>query len=250
MHQIMKKPGKRKTLFAVLCVLLLVQSNVSVVFAGGPSTNRQPPMTPGLAERLKHLTLDDAIDIAVHRNPDILRQLQEIQRNQGLVIQVRAALLPHLIMTGTFQQTDKKLLESGTGTTGAGGTTAGGTGTPTTGGTTGTGTGTTTNTQVFVPTTDSTGTVQTGVLNLSSLLSGSNVQEAQRNYNITIEVQQTLYNAALLPQYRQARFTRDAAYYQLREIVDTTVNTVKNPVLHRVARRGADQDSGGNHPPA
>ena len=36
--------------------------------------------------RLGHLTLDDAIDIALHRNPAILNQLQEIQRNFGMLI--------------------------------------------------------------------------------------------------------------------------------------------------------------------
>ena len=220
MHQIMKKPGNRKTRFAVLCSLLaLAQPNVPVALAGDTTINLHPPVTPTLAERLKHLTLDDAIDIAVHRNPDILRQLQEIQRTQGVVVEVRAALLPHLILAGTFQQTDQKLLQSGSGSsTGTGTTgTAGGTGT----------TGGATNTQIFVPTTNAAGNVQTGVLNLTQLFSGSNQSIAQRSYNISIEVQQTLYNAALLPQYRQARFTRDSAYYQLRETVDTTVNNVK-----------------------
>ncbi|MBE7211421.1 MAG: TolC family protein, partial [Gluconacetobacter diazotrophicus] len=37
----------------------------------------------------------------------------------------------------------------------------------------------------------------------------------------------TVYNAAIPPSIRQARFLRDAAYYALRETVDTTINTVK-----------------------
>ncbi len=96
-------------------------------------------MNAGLEARLKHLTLDDAIDIAVHRNPDILRQLQEIQRTQGVVVEVRAQLLPHLILTGTFQQEDQKLLEGGRG--GSTGSSSTGTGTTGTGVGTGTGTG-------------------------------------------------------------------------------------------------------------
>ena len=71
-----------------------------------------------LAGRLSHLTLDDAVELCLHRNPDILRQLQEIQRLQGLVIQVRAAAIPHLIATGTFEQEDRSLIQTQTGTSG------------------------------------------------------------------------------------------------------------------------------------
>ena len=42
-----------------------------------------------------------------------------------------------------------------------------------------------------------------------------------------MEVQQTIYNAGIPPSIRQARFLRDAAYYTLRETVDTTINNVK-----------------------
>ena len=43
-------------------------------------------MNGEIASRLGHLTLDDAIDIALHRNPAILTSLQEIQRTFGVVI--------------------------------------------------------------------------------------------------------------------------------------------------------------------
>ncbi len=221
----MKKPGNRKTLFALLCSLLVVQSQTPVALAGSdrPVINTHPPMTPSLAERLKHLTLDDAIDIALHRNPNILNQLQEIQRTQGLVVEVRGALLPHLILTGSFNQTDRKLLSGGGGSTGTGTTTGGTITTPTTG--TGTGTSTGTNLQnTNIPLVNNQGGI-VALLPAKDLLGSESTN--QRDYNITIEVQQTLYNAALLPQYRQARFTRDNAYYQLRETVDTTVNQVK-----------------------
>ena len=103
-----------------------------------------PPMTDALAERLKHLTLDDAIDIALHRNPQILNQLQEIQRLQGTFVQVRAAALPHVIATGTFSAEDSTLLGGvgassvGTTTAATGLTTGGLTGTTGVTGTTGT----------------------------------------------------------------------------------------------------------------
>ncbi len=163
---------------------------------------RRPLDTALLAGRLSHLTLDDAVDLALHRNPDILRQLQEIQRDKGLLIQVRAAALPHLVATGTFMQEDRSLLEQTSSGTISG-----------------------------IPPVYSTSFTPVNLNNIfneiftSSGLVGNTLPD--KNYDITLQVQQTVYNAAIPPQIRQARFTRNAQYYALREIVDMTVNTVK-----------------------
>ena len=228
----MKTCGIPAAVSAVASLLFLSPAFAPLAHAG-PNVPAPVPTTDALASRLSHLTLDDAIDIAIHRNPAILNQLQEIQRNQGVLVQVRAAALPQVIGAGTFTGTDRSLLTTSSGTSGSGSnaalnnlflrtlnpdgtkgvisgpqllgtlfggsnTAAGSTGTTTTGG--------------------------TG--SLSSLLGGTE-SEADRNYTVTVEVQQTLYNAAIPPQIRQARFQRDAAYYTLRETVDTTINTVK-----------------------
>ena len=199
-----------------------------------------------MAQRLKHLTLDDAIDIALHRNPQILNQIQEIQRLQGVFVQVRAAALPHVIATGTFSAEDRSLLGSegagGVGTTTSSSSLTGGGltgGTSTTGGTTG-GTGTTVGTTTggatggttslnnlsFLTTNNPNSLTPTGSIPLSEL-TGSSISENNKSYTISVEVQQTIYNAGIPPAIRQARFLRDAAYYTLRETVDTTINNVK-----------------------
>ncbi len=194
--------------------------------AGDAPGRRPGPTDPSLAERLSHLTLDDAIDIALHRNPQILGQLQEIQRLQGVFIEVRAAALPHLVAAGAFNQTDRSLSNSGGG--GSSGVFAGaGTSTGTVVGT-GTGTGAVGGNNLsnlnFVTQNSATG--QQGLLPFSSLFGGNSTTN-DKSYTITVQIQQTLYNAAIPPQIRQARFLRDAAYYSLRETVDTTINTVK-----------------------
>ena len=51
--------------------------------------------------------------------------------------------------------------------------------------------------------------------------------QADKSYTVTLQIQQTFYNAAIPASIRQAKFLRDAAYYALREQVDTTINTVK-----------------------
>ena len=193
-----------------------------------PPPRRPAPPDASLAARLSHLTLDAAIDIALHRNPQILQQLQEIQRLQGVFIEVRANALPHVVAAGSFTQTDRRLLQSGGSSTN--GVLAGaGTSTGTViGGGTGTGTGTTGNINNLNFVTQDSTTGQQGLLPISSLFGGSNgFSVSDKSYTVTVEVQQTVYNAAIPPAIRQARFLRDAAYYSLRETVDTTINTVK-----------------------
>ena len=238
---------RRRSSRAVLAVT--AAASLSLSFPPGASPVRAgdvPAAVPAakdpLAARLSHLTIDDAIDIALHRNPDILRQLQEIQRLQGVFVEVRAAALPALVVNGTFSSQDRNLLQGGIGNSATGGTNLLGLGTGV-----GTGTGTTdpnaaagalkpipgTN-PVIDPsrginlvTVDPNGTPN-NTIPYSSLFGSSGSSINNRSYNIQVSVQQTIYNAGVPPAIRQARFLRDAAYYQLRETVDTTVNTVKS----------------------
>ncbi len=219
---------------ARVAALVFAATFVPTAARSGDTPRRPTPTDATLASRLSHLTLDDAIDIALHRNPQILNQLQEIQRLQGVFIEVRSAALPHLIATGTFNQTDKSLTTSGSG--GGSSSLLSGTGTGTTGtGTIGTGTGTGTgaigtgtNINNLSLVTVNTATNTPGQpIPLSALFGGSGESINDKSYTITVEVQQTIYNAAIPPSIRQARFLRDAAYYALRETVDTTINTVK-----------------------
>ncbi len=214
---------------ALAATASLLFCNAAVVpLLGGDAPEHHLLNQDLLAQRLSHLTLDDAVDLALHRNPNILRNLQEIQRTKGLLIQVRAAAIPHLVATGTFNQVENSLLESTSSSVGSFG------GNP-----------------IYVePTTASGVPLNNGTaVNLSSIFnqilggstggaSGAGASGAaggllsaqgipDKNYDITIQVQQTLYDAHIPPQIRQARFLRDAQYYALRETVDTTVNQVK-----------------------
>lgn len=207
----MKTRCYRTALAAFACLSLL--SAAGRVRAANPAApdagpNSHPaPLNAEIASRLRHLTLDDAIDIALHRNPQILNALQEIQRNFGLFITARSTALPQLVANGTFQQTDRKLLESTSSSSGA-------------------------LTKALppgsvIPILDATSTSEVGALPIEALFGDSSRSQADRNYSVTLEIQQAIYNAGIPPAIRQARFLRDAAYYALREAVDTTVNTVK-----------------------
>ncbi|HEX5176061.1 MAG TPA: TolC family protein [Chthoniobacteraceae bacterium] len=59
------------------------------------------------------LTIERAVQIALAQNPQILKALQEIERTRGQVIEIRAQALPHIGLTASYNQLDRRLIESG-----------------------------------------------------------------------------------------------------------------------------------------
>ncbi len=152
----------------------------------------------------RSLTLDEAVQLALKQNPDILKALQDIQRTKGQIFQVAAQGVPNLIGTGNYLNTDNKLrqgLSSSSGNT----------------------------TSLFVPLIDPQTGVQTGVLDLNRLSSGSGSNSSLNNtYLLNIQLRQLIYNGgAVFAAVRGAKLTADNSFYQLRETVETVVNNVK-----------------------
>src|SRR5207302_10957504 len=59
------------------------------------------------------LTLDEAVQIALKQNPNILKALQQIEVTRGQIIEVRAEALPHVALTGDYSQEQRTLLQGG-----------------------------------------------------------------------------------------------------------------------------------------
>src|SRR5438270_1188822 len=82
--------------------------------------------------RVPTFTLDQAILTALQRNPALLNAEQEIKRTRGVIIQVRAQVLPQVTARANFEWIDPNLQGArifGTSTTGTNttpGTTTGG----------------------------------------------------------------------------------------------------------------------------
>jgi outer membrane protein len=153
------------------------------------------------------LTIDEAVQIAIKESPNILRQVQELKRTKGLVYQAQARLFPQVTASNSYTQTDPGLVTSTT-TTGA----------PNldllalpAGQTLRIGPGGTSN-LVSVP--------------INSLLSGQ--RQATESWTVQIQVTQLLYDGgATVASRRAARINEDAAYYTLRDLIDSTVQTVR-----------------------
>src|SRR6202035_3607960 len=99
-------------------------------FAGSEGTYGSATTSRG-GGKVPTFTLDQAILTALQRNPTLLNAEQEIKRTKGVIIQVRAQVLPQVNARANYDWIDPNL--SGARIFG---TTAGGTGT-TPGGTTG-----------------------------------------------------------------------------------------------------------------
>ncbi len=147
------------------------------------------------------LTLQDAIQKALASNPDIQKQLQEIQRTRGVILEVTGQALPNLVSNSSFTNTDNKLRTGGSG--GSSGIPSG---------------------LFVVP------LVNGGTLDLGNLFSsGSSISTGNSTWSVNVQVRQLIYNGgATGAAIRAAKLTRDNSYYQLRETVETVVGTVKN----------------------
>ncbi|XHR28490.1 MAG: TolC family protein [Chthoniobacteraceae bacterium] len=91
-----------------------------LLLAAASSLLGEPQPQPLLGRGTLPLTLDEAVQIAVRQNPDILKAKAEIERARGQIIEVRAQMLPQVVITGNYQQQDRRLIEgSSSSTTGS-----------------------------------------------------------------------------------------------------------------------------------
>src|SRR5216110_1290720 len=99
--------------------------------AFGGSDTRSASETRSVG-KIPTFTLNQAILTALQRNPALLNAEQEIKRTRGVIIQVRAQVLPQVNARANFEWTDPHLQgarvlgTSTTGTTTTPGTTTGG----------------------------------------------------------------------------------------------------------------------------
>ncbi len=134
-----------------------------------------------------NLTLDRAVQIALQQNPDILNQLQEIERTRGQVISVRAQALPQVALNGNFEQQDRGLIESS-----------------------GSGVG-----EALAPLFDALGLPPPKT---------SNQEPNNKSYQISLDLRQVIYaGGQIRASINIAKFTEDSAYFQLRDLVDSTI---------------------------
>jgi outer membrane protein len=151
------------------------------------------------------LTLDNAIQLALQQNPNVLKQLQEIERTRGLVITARSQALPHLSVAATYDQQSKSLIEGSGGVGGGGG-----------------------NSGKIPPIPLANGQVLDLNQLFNALGSNQDIRRPDKTWQVTFQVNQAIYaGGAIRAGIAAARFGEDSAYWQLRDTIDSVVATVR-----------------------
>jgi len=181
---------------ALVCAASLAGNGVLIA---GPAVAE----TPVKMAVPKKLTLEQAVQIAIQQNPAILNAEQEIERNLGLVIEVRAQALPQLGVSSNYTQQDQALVY---------GPVIPGTVLPNPNG-------------PFNP--QQAAVIKAIEAQLTSPAQTTAGQE--KSWDVSFEVRQLIYSGGQVGAAIQAsRYSRDAALYTLRDTVDATINSVRN----------------------
>jgi outer membrane protein TolC len=162
-------------------------------------------------------TLNQAILTALQRNPDILRAEQEIKRAKGVIIEIRAQVLPHITAAANFEWTDPNLIGArilGTETT-----------PPGTGG--------------FASIVDSPPSQIRDAVPLARPSPTPNlfIEQSDISYAISVTGTQLIFNGTSWPSIRGTFFQRDSAYFAFRNILDLVIATVKTQFYQVVVNK-------------
>jgi outer membrane protein TolC len=171
------------------------------------------------ARNVPTFTLNQAILTALQRNPDILRAEQEIKRAKGVIIEIRAQVLPHITAAGNFEWIDPNL-----------------TGARIFGNTTGTGTTPATGAASIV---DSPPSQIRDAVPLAKPSPTPNIfiEQSDISYAISVTGTQLIFNGTSWPSIRGTFFQRDSAYFAFRNILDLVIATVKTQFYQVVVNK-------------
>jgi outer membrane protein TolC len=171
-----------------------------------------------------NMTLDQAVQIALKQNPNILKALQQIEETRGQIIEVRAQALPHVQLLGSYYQQDKSLVQKvPTGSSGSTSTSS-----------TNVADGVSKSLSNIPGLTQSTAEQVASAVAAStaaqsqSQSSNSNVGGGDISWNVTVQATQVIYaGGQIAAAIRIAKFTDDSSYFSLRDTVDQTIDTVR-----------------------
>ncbi len=174
------------------------------------------------AQKVPTFTLGQAILTALQQNPVLLNAEQEIKRTKGVVIQVRAQVLPQITARANYDWTDPNLIGARIF------------------GTTGTATGGPTSTSGAASFLESPPSQVRDVqppLAAPSPTPIQNVQGSDVSYAISVLGTQLIFNGTSWPQIRGTFFQRDSAYFAFKNILDQLIATVKTQFYQIVVNR-------------
>jgi outer membrane protein TolC len=189
----------------------------STLTGGGRSSSGKVPT----------FTLDQAILMALQRNPTLLNAEQEIKRTKGVIIQVRAQALPQITAQATYDWTDPNLVNARTAST----TAVTGTGT------TPTGTSGASGSLVESPASQVKDVRGSAAAAAPTAAPVRNTQLSDVSYTISVIGSQLIFSGTTPNQIRATFFQRDSAYFAFRNTLDSLIATVKTQFYQIVVNR-------------
>ncbi|MBV9274772.1 MAG: TolC family protein [Verrucomicrobia bacterium] len=165
------------------------------------------------------LTITEAIQLALRQSPTVLNQVQELKRNKGLFFQAQASLLPQVTGTGSYSQIEPSLAAATAGRFPS-------------------------NLDLLaLPSNQPLILSPAGAPNLIRIpLSSFNSSEITNTWNMRVTVSQLIWDGgAAIASRRSARITENAAYYTLRDTIDSLVETVRTQFYQIILDRALVQ---------
>jgi outer membrane protein TolC len=192
--------------FIFSCTASIASAFALTVFANAGD----PPARSAVAG---DLTLDAAVQLALKQNPAIRKATQQIELTRGQVIEVRAQALPHISVTGDYNQQDPQLLERAS-SGGSSGVSA---------------------SQFTGVTGVSSGAARQIADAVNASLQSSNASFNQssgsggdKSWRVNVQATQVLYaGGQVRAAVKIAKFTEDSSYFSLRDTVDQTIDNVR-----------------------
>jgi outer membrane protein len=150
------------------------------------------------------LTIDEAVQLSLKQNPSILQQIQQLKAEKGLVYQAQALLLPQVTARSNYSQTDSGLNPASAE-------------------------GPSRFDLLAVPSGQALTVNPNGRTNTANIPIGAlSTTSPNQTWQVTLTATQLIYDGgATIASRRAARINEDAAYYTLRDTIDTVVETVR-----------------------
>src|SRR2546430_1004063 len=173
--------------------------------------------------RVPTFTLDQAILTALQTNPALLNAEQEIKRTKGVIIQVRAQVLPQVNARANWEWVDPNLQGArifGNTSTTSGGATSGAAA------------------SLMEALPSQLREVQVPLAAPSPTpVRVTNVQASDISYAISVTGTQLIFNGTTFNQIRGTFFQRDSAYFAFRNVLDQLIATVKTQFYQIIVNR-------------
>ena len=161
------------------------------------------------------LTINDAVQLALKQNPSILQQIQQLKVERGLVFQAQSQLLPQLTATSNYSQNANELTPRASGTSAI---------------------------DFLAIPAGQTPVIGPGGNVVPVPAHAFSVSSSNQSWIVQLTVTQLLYDGgATIASRRAARINEDAAYYTLRDTIDTVVSTVRTQFYQIVVNKALVQ---------